>query len=115
MATPCDPIEGVPDHPLKVEIAGSNPARVTLTSGSYVLPVADETCHALDDACLFVLHELVVERQANQSFADRLGNRTITWAPPESLTHLGRVQRQVVKHRQDVAEAQMPGAWITLS
>src|ERR1039457_5306341 len=51
--------------------------------------------------------QVVVEGEADQSVADRLGDRAIAKHPSVALSHGRTVQRDVMKHSQDTAGLQM--------
>src|SRR5208283_464502 len=67
-----------------------------------------EPPHQIDHFRLFVLGQVVVERQPHQPVAHTLGNRTLALATAEARAHFRSVQRGVMENGEHAVFTQVP-------
>src|ERR1700734_3665828 len=66
-----------------------------------------ELNYCRNDAVLIGFVQLVIERQTNHAVADTFGYGTIAFLSAEFPSHLGQMQRQIMKYAEDVTLPQV--------
>src|SRR5262249_28575554 len=79
-----------------------------VTVANVTAPLAAKRSHSFGNVRPFRLCHPSIERQAQQTVGNSLGDRTIALASAEAQTHRREMQRQIMKDGRDAVLRQMP-------